>query len=82
MYRRKAPPPERVLGSVKYIIDTYLEEDEGRPKKQRHIPRGIYYRLIEEHGFKESESTVRRYVREVRGKKKEVFIPLEYDPGA
>ncbi len=81
VYRRKTPPPERVLGSVKHIIDTCLKEDEGRPKKQRHTARRIYHRLAEEHGFKGSESTVRRYVREVRGKKKEVFIPLEYDPG-
>lgn len=81
VYRRKASPPERVLGSVKHIIDTYLKEDEKRPRKQRHTARRIYHRLVEEHRFKGSESTVRRYVRAVRGKQKEVFIPLEYDPG-
>ena len=82
VYRRKVPAPERVLGPVKHIIDTYLKEDEKRPKKQRHTARRIYYRLVEEHGFKGSESTVRRYVRKVRGSRKEVFIPLEYDPGS
>jgi len=32
VYRRKALPPERVLGPVKHIIDTYLKEDEKRPR--------------------------------------------------
>ena len=82
VYRRKAPPPERVLGPIKHIIDTYLKEDEKRPRKQRHTARRIYHRLVEEHDFKGSESTVRRYVRALRGKQKEVFIPLEYDPGS
>jgi len=80
--RRKVPPPERVLGRVKHIIHTYLKQDEKRPKKQRHTARRIYDRLVEEHGFKGSESTVRRYVRAVKGKQKEVFAPLEYDPGS
>lgn len=82
VYRRKAPPPQRVLGPVKHIIDTYLKEDEKRPKKQRHTARRIYRRLVEEHNFKGSESTVRRYAREVKGKQREVFIPLEYDEGS
>lgn len=81
-YRRKTPLLQRVLGPVKHIIDTYLKEDKKRPEKQRHTARRVYKRLVEEHGFKGSESTVRRYVREVRGKQKEVFIPLEYDEGS
>lgn len=82
VYRRKVPPLQRVLGSVKHIIDTYLKEDKKRPRKQHHTARRIYHRLVEEHGFKGSESTVRRYIREIKGKLKEVFIPLEYDEGS
>lgn len=82
VYKRKAPPSEPVLEPVRHLMDTYLKEDERRPRKQRHTARRIYHRLVEEHGFRGSESTVRRYVRKVRGGKKEVFIPLEYDPGS
>jgi hypothetical protein len=37
---------------------------------------------VGEHNFQGSEPTVRRYLRAIRGKKKEVFIPLEYDAGS
>jgi len=81
-YKRRVPPPEQVIGPVKPIIDSYLQEDKEAPKKQRHTVRRIYQRLVDEHSFKGSESTVKRYVRAVRGILKEVFIPLEYDAGS
>ena len=37
--------------------------DKDKPKKQRHTARRICNRLVEEHGYKGSEPTVRRYVR-------------------
>ena len=81
-YKRRVPPPERVIGPAKPIIDSYLQEDKEAPKKQRHTVRRMYQRLVDEHSFKGSESTVKRYVRAVRGTQKEVFIPLEYDAGS
>ncbi|MBE0479003.1 IS21 family transposase [Candidatus Aerophobetes bacterium] len=81
-YKRRVPPPERVIGPVKPIIDSYLNEDKIAPKKQRHTVRRIFQRLVDEHTFQGSESTVKRYVRSVRGIWKEVFIPLEYDAGS
>jgi len=81
VYKRRTSCPERVIGPVKHIIESILEEDKKRPIKQRHTARRIYQRLVDEHDFKGSESTVRKYVRRVRGDKREVFIPLEYDEG-
>lgn len=81
VYKRRTYSPQRVIGPVRHIIETFLEEDKKRPKKQRHTARRIYKRLVEEYGFKGSESTVRKYVRNIRGKQKQVFIPLEYDEG-
>lgn len=81
VYRRTKPPAEPVIGPVKEIIGRWIEEDLDRPKKQRHTAHRIYERLRGEHGFTGAESTVRRYVRSLRGKKAETFIPLCFDPG-
>lgn len=81
-YTRVVPAPKPVLGPFTAIIDQWLDEDLSNPKKQRHTARRIYQRLVEEYGFKGGESTVRRYVRQHRPKEREVYIPLEYDPGS
>jgi transposase len=43
-----------------------LEEDRVAPRKQRHTARRVWQRLVDEHGAEIGESTVRRYVTEVR----------------
>ena len=80
VYRRREPKPRPAIGSYTGIIDHWLAEDQQRPAKQRHTARRIYHRLVAEYGFSGSESTVRRYVRERRPRRPEVFIPLEHDP--
>jgi transposase len=81
-YTRVVPATKPVLGPFTAIIDEWLEQDLSSPRKQRHTARRIYHRLVEEHGFKGGESTVRRYVRQHRPKQRKVFLPLEYDPGS
>jgi transposase len=81
VYNRKIPCPEPVIAPVKDIIKRWLEEDSTRPGKQRHTAHRMYERLRDEHGFTGGESTVRRYLRILRGKKTESFIPLCFDPG-
>ncbi|MCW2279316.1 hypothetical protein [Heliophilum fasciatum] len=44
------------------ILDTWLQEDERMPRKQRHTVMRIFRRLQEEHGFTGGERTVRSYV--------------------
>ena len=67
------PPPRRTpgrecpaLGAHKATIRGWLEEDRGAPRKQRHTARRVWQRLVDEHGARVSESTVRAFVAEVR----------------
>jgi len=62
-YRERQHQPFPALGSYLKIIDRWLASDKDKPSNQRHTARRIYNRLVHEHGFKGSESTVRRYVR-------------------
>lgn len=81
-YTRVVSVAKPVLGPFTAIIERWLDEDLSSPKKQRHTARRIYQRLVEEQGFTGGESTVRRYVREHRPREREVYLPLEYDPGS
>src|SRR3712207_9450346 len=65
-YRRSKPPVRPKLGGFTGVIDRILEEDQGRPRKQRHTARRIFQRLRAEHGFAGGETIVKGYVRERR----------------
>jgi transposase len=80
-YQRKKPVARPKLGTWLGIIDQILEEDEARPKKQRHTARRIYDRLKEEHAFTGCYTIVKDVVREARLRHKEVFVPLMHPPG-
>ncbi len=86
------PPPRRVparpapvLGPWKALIDGWLEADRSAPRKQRHTARRVWQRLVEEHGVNVGESTVRRYVAEVRHRQElpvvEVAVPQHHPLG-
>ena len=68
---------------VQFIKDCLDEDDANGIKKQRHTARRIYQRLVEEHGFSGSESSVRNLVHELRAERKisQVYIPLRFAPG-
>lgn len=88
-----AVPPERkvaqrvspVLEAWKPVIDGWLEADRSAPRKQRHTARRVFQRLVEEHGAVVGESTVRRYVAEVRRRMDvplvEVMVPQRHPLG-
>jgi transposase len=80
-YQRRQPVVSPVMDRVARIIDAWLEQDRQRPAKQRHTAQRIYERLRDEHGFKGSASTVRRYVSKLKTTGQEVFMPLQFDPG-
>lgn len=46
-YRRNQPPARPKLDPFVGIIDRILEEDQGRPAKQRHTSKRIFERLRE-----------------------------------
>jgi transposase len=80
-YRRSQPPARPKLDGVTGVIDRILEEDQGRPRKQRHTARRIFARLKAEHGFAGGETIVKDYVRERRLGGREMFVPLVHPPG-
>jgi transposase len=80
-YRRSQPPVRPKLDGVTGVIDRILEEDRGRPRKQRHTARRIFARLKAEHGFAGGETIVKDYVRERRLQGQEMFVPLVHPPG-
>ncbi len=82
-YRRVAARPAPVMGVVAEMIEFWLTQDLERPRKQRHTAHRIYERLVDEHGFGGSESTVRQWVRNHRPRAtNRVTIPLAHDPGS
>ena len=77
--------PERAapkLDAWKPLIDVWLAEDRSAPAKQRHTGRRVWQRLVLEHGAEVGESTVRRYVAEVRRAQEvppvEVMVPQRH----
>jgi transposase len=84
--RRVASRPAPVLDRWKATIDGWLEADRSAPRKQRHTARRVWQRLVEEHGADIGESTVRRYVAEVRRRQElplvEVAVPQHHPLGA
>jgi len=81
-YTLQQPRQAPVLGAYQSRIDELLAESKRLPRKQRYTGHKIYERLQKE-GYTGSESGVRRYIGQRRreGKKRQVYIPLEFDPG-
>lgn len=58
-----ARPGAQALEGFTEVIDSWLAEDAGRPKKQRHTARRIFDRLAAEHDYTGSYSPVQRYIK-------------------
>jgi len=81
-YKRRQPAPAPVLGPYKERLQELVEENRSLPRKQRYTTHKMY-EIIREEGYQGAESTVRYYVAQVRKvtRKKQVYLPLDYDPG-
>lgn len=64
------------------FIDEILENDRTVHPKQRHTAQRILDRLKEERGYLGQYTIVREYVAKALKKKREMFVPLEHEPGA
>jgi transposase len=62
-------------------MDPFLEEDESRPRKQRHTASRILERLRDEHGFTGGYTSVKDYVRECRLRMRKMPVPLVQPAG-
>jgi transposase len=81
-YTLMEPRPSPILGPYRQLLEKWIEEDEKKPKKKRRTARRMYRILEREYGYKGAESTLRRYVGQLRRKaRKKIRIPLAYEPG-
>jgi transposase len=80
-YRRSRPPARPRLDPYVGVIEGILEEDKGRPAKQRHTSKRIFERLKEEHGFTGGYTIVKDYVRTATLRGQEMFVPLMHPAG-
>jgi len=79
-YRMKRPRPKPKIGAYLEQIAQIIESDKSLPKKQRHTAKRIYER-IKESGYQGGYTQVREAVRDIKRRKKEVFMPLVHNPG-
>lgn len=80
-YRRTQTIARPAIEPVQKLIDTWLEEDKARPRKQRRTAKRIFERLREDYDFQGSYSAVQRYVAHKKQTSGETFYPLAFDPG-
>ena len=80
-YTLSSPRPAPVLEPVQAAIDRIRADDEQAPPKQRHTAMQVYRRLVAEHGYTGSYTTVRRYLASQEEGRQERFIPLDHAPG-
>jgi transposase len=82
--RRPEGRPAPALGPYRALIDGWLEADRQVPRKQRHTARRVWRRLVDEHGARVAERTVREYVagrRRELGEPVQVFVPQVHQAG-
>jgi len=80
-YRLSEPRIRPVIEPVRHIIDAWLEQNKYARPKQRQTGQRIYERLRDEYGFKGHYGTVQRYIKAAANRQKEVFMPLQFEPG-
>lgn len=78
-------PSSPTMAPYADVVAGWLEADAGAPRKQRHTARRVFDRLVAEHGFGGSRSTVERFVRRWREDhtpKTGGFLELSWPPGS
>src|SRR5712692_8118202 len=82
-YHLTRPRPAPVLGPYQTRIEELLHQNKQMPPKQRYTAHKVF-EILQAEGYQGSESRVRQYIGDYKQatKKLQVFLPLEYDPGA
>lgn len=80
-YRRRETQNFPKLAPVLDRIQEILKVDETAPPKQRHTAMRLFERLRDEYQYTGGYDTVRRFVKQHRGKQRETFIPLDHAHG-
>jgi hypothetical protein len=79
--RKAVERPAPRLDRWKPVIDGWLAEDRSAPRKQRHTARRVWQRLVLKHDAQVGESTLRRYVSDVRRAGDLILVPGSGDGG-
>lgn len=74
--KEKSPLREELEKRILKII----EDNKTAPKKQKLNAKEVWRVLIQE-GYSQGESTIRKYIQEMRLENPEAFVPLEFEPG-
>jgi transposase len=80
-YRLTEPRRRPVIEPFTHIIDAWLEQNKKARRKQKLTAVGIHERLRDEYGFTGHYGTVQRYIKDATNRQKEVFMPLQFEPG-
>lgn len=80
-YTLTAPRQSPVADAVCNIVQQWLDEDQSKPRKQRHTQTRIYERLRDEYQFTGSRRTVSTLVKKLQAKPPVVFCPIDHPPG-
>ncbi|MCX7842659.1 MAG: IS21 family transposase [Clostridia bacterium] len=57
-----------------------VNENKDAPKKQK-LNAKVIWEMLSDSGYTVGESTIRKYIQELRIDKPEIFVPLEFEPG-
>lgn len=76
---REVPKGDERLAIEKAIMDMFAE-NVAAPKKQN-LNGKIVWEMLLKSGYPVGESTVRKYIRELRIERPDVFVPLDFEPG-
>jgi transposase len=81
-YRQRGVRTKPVLGPYQKMINDLVAESADMPRKQRYTAHKIFLEIQKE-GYAGSEGSVRRYVAQLKAdrRKREAYLPLEFDPG-
>jgi len=70
-----------VIEPFEHIIDVWLEHNKKARRKQKLTAVKIYDLLCDQYGFTGHYATVQRYIKDAANRQKEVFMPLQFEPG-
>ena len=79
-YTMTAPRKCVVAETVRPIVQQWLQDDQSKPRKQRHTQTRIYERLRDEYQYTGSRRTISTLVNKLQGNTPKVFCPIDHPP--
>lgn len=80
-YRMAKKRPRPKLEPFIDVIRSWLEADKAVNKKQRHTAKRVFDRLRKECGYQGGYTVIKDFLRDLKLKQQEVFMPLSHRPG-